>query len=152
MATAPKYLVSNRRAGREYDILDTFEAGLVLLGTEVKSIRSSAASLLDAWCTVEGDGVFLVDAYVAPYDYGNRNNHEPLRRRRLLLHRREIDRLRKLVDRKGLTLVPLGLYERNGKIKARVAVARGKRMHDKRTTIAERESKRQLERILKEQR
>ncbi len=143
-------LASNRRARREYHILDTIEAGIVLVGTEVKSIREGHVSLAEAWCKVERHEIFLVDAHIAHYSHGNLNNHDPLRARKLLLHRKEISRLQKSVEQKGNTLIPLRLYLNRGKIKVEVGIARGKKLFDKRADITERDTKRQLERTLKQ--
>ena len=143
-------LVTNRRARREYHIADTLEAGLVLLGTEVKSIRAGQVSLADAWCKVEAGEVFLMDAHVSPYSHGNVSNHEPLRPRKLLLHGKEIARLRKATEQKGFTVIPLKLYLRRGIIKAEIAIARGKHHYDKRIDIAERDNKRRLDRAMKQ--
>jgi len=143
-------LASNRRARREYHILDTIEAGMVLLGTEVKSIRHGRVSLAEAWCKIDQHEIFLVDAHVSPYTHGNLNNHDPLRSRKLLLHRKEITRLQKAVEQKGNTLIPLRMYLNHGKIKVEIGIARGKKLFDKRADIAERDTKRQIERTLKQ--
>jgi len=142
--------VSNRKARRNYEIFDTVEAGMVLLGTEVKSIRDGQASLAEAWCRIENLEVHLMDAHISPYSHGNVNNHDPLRPRKLLLHRREIFRLQKAVEQKGNTLIPLRIYLNHGKIKVEVGIARGKKLYDKRADLAERDSKRQLERAMKQ--
>jgi len=150
MAKSNTVLVSNRRARRHYHILDTMEAGMALVGTEVKSIRDGQASLTEAWCKIENDEIFLVDAHISHYSHGNLNNHDPLRPRKLLLHRKEISRLQKAVDQKGNTLIPLKLYLSRGKIKVEIGIARGKKLFDKRADIAERDTKRQLERSMKQ--
>lgn len=150
MGKATSTLASNRRARRSYHILDTLEAGLVLLGTEVKSIRAGRVSLAEAWCRIDNGEAFLVDAHISHYSHGNLNNHEPVRPRKLLLHRREIARLQKAVEQKGNTLIPLSLYLKNGRIKAEIGIARGKQLFDKRADMAERATKRQLERRLKQ--
>jgi SsrA-binding protein len=143
-------LVTNRRAHHDYTILETVEAGLALQGTEVKSIRAGNVNLQDAYARPQGGEIWLWNAHIAPFDQGNRWNHEPRRPRRLLLHTREIGRLTARAQQSGLTLVPLRLYDRRGKIKLELAVARGKKLYDKRAAIAERESKRELERTIKE--
>jgi len=145
-----KVLVSNRRARREYRISDTLEAGIVLVGTEVKSVRSGRVSLADAYCRVQSQEAFLVGAHISPYSHGNRNNHEPLRDRKLLLHKREIRNLRKQAEQKGATIIPLKMYLKEGRIKLQVGVAWGKRQYDKRADLAERDTKRQLERARKQ--
>ena len=150
MGKANSTLASNRRARRSYHILDTLEAGLVLLGTEVKSIRAGRVSLAEAWCRIDNGEAFLIDAHISHYSHGNLNNHDPVRPRKLLLHRREIARLQKAVEQKGHTLIPLRLYLKNGKIKAEIGIARGKQLFDKRADMAERATKRQLERKLKQ--
>ena len=150
MGKANSTLASNRRARREYHILDTIEAGIVLVGTEVKSIRDGRVNLAGAWCKIEHHEIFLVDAHISHYSHGNLNNHDPLRPRKLLLHRKEIARLRKAVEQKGSTLIPLSLYLNHGKIKVEIGIARGKKLFDKRADLAERDTKRQLERTLKQ--
>ncbi len=139
----------NRRARHEYAISETLEAGLVLTGTEIKSIRAGKANLADAYARIERGEAWLVGAHIAPYEQGNRYNHEPLRTRKLLLHRDQISDLVGMTQAKGLTLVPLRLYIRNGMAKVELAIARGKKSHDKRRTIAERDQRRELEREAK---
>ena len=145
-----KTLVTNRQAPHEYLILDTVEAGLALTGTEVKSIRAGNANLRDAYARAENGEIFLWNCYIAPFDQGNRWNHEPRRPRKLLLHTREIGRLTSKSHESGNTLVPLRIYEKNGKIKLELALGKGKRQYDKRVAIAERETKREIERAIKE--
>ncbi len=144
-----KIVCSNRRARYEYHIEDTFEAGLVLVGSEVKSLRAGKANLKDAYARVTKSEVFLTKAHIAPYDQANRQNHEPERDRKLLLHRREIDRLRGKVRERGFTLIPLDIYFLNGRAKLTLALARGKRRYDKREAIAKRETERDLRRLIK---
>ena len=139
----------NRRARHEYAISETLEAGLVLTGTEIKSIRAGKANLADAYARIEHGEAWLVGAHIAPYEQGNRYNHEPLRTRKLLLHRDQISELIGMTQARGLTLVPLRLYIRNGMAKIELAIARGKKSHDKRRTIAERDQRRELEREAK---
>ena len=143
-------LASNRHARREYHVTETLEAGVVLLGTEVKSVRDGHVSLADAYCRVRGMEVFLVGAHIAPYSHGNLNNHDPLRDRKLLLHRREIRRLKKRTEQKGFTIIPLRLYLRTGRIKIEIGLARGKHLYDKRADMAERDTRRQLDRTLRQ--
>jgi SsrA-binding protein len=139
----------NRRARHEYEITDTFEAGLVLTGTEIKSIRAGKVSLADAYARVEKGEAWLIGAHIAPYEAGNRYNHEPRRDRKLLLHRAEIDQLLGRASAKGLTVVPLRLYlTGKGRAKVELGLARGKQLHDKRRSIAEREQRREVEREL----
>ena len=143
-------LATNRQAFHEYHILETVEAGLSLVGTEVKSIRAGNVNLRDAYARSQDGEIWLWNAHVAPFEQGNRWNHEPRRPRRLLLHTREIGRLASKSSESGLTLVPLRLYDRGGKIKLELALAKGKKQYDKRAAIAERESKREIDRAIKE--
>ena len=139
----------NRKARHDYLITDTFEAGIVLTGTEIKSIRAGKANLSDAYARVEKGEAWLVGAHIAPYEAGNRHNHEPRRDRKLLLHRSEIDELMGRASAKGLTVVPLRLYITNkGRAKIELGLARGKQLHDRRRQIAERDSRRDVEREL----
>ena len=140
----------NRRARYEYAIEETLEAGIVLTGTEIKSIRAGRANLAEAYARVEHGEAWLIGAHIAPYEQGNRNNHPPTRVRKLLLHRDQIAELAGKSQAKGLTLVPLKLYIRDGMAKLELGVARGKKAHDKRRTIAERDARRELERTVKE--
>ena len=145
-----KTLVTNRQAPHEYLILETVEAGLALQGTEVKSIRAGNANLRDAYARADNGEIWLWNAHIAPFDQGNRWNHEPRRPRKLLLHTREIGRLAAKAQESGTTLVPLRIYDKNGKIKLELALGKGKRQYDKRAAIAERENKREIERAIKE--
>ena len=149
---AEKLIAENRRARHDYQLLDRFEAGLVLTGTEVKSLRSGRATLAQAWADIRDGEAWLHGAEIAVYDQGNRANHEPTRSRKLLLHRREIDRLYGQIREKGLTLVPTRLYFKDGKVKVELALARGKDVRDKRRTLVERDAKRQMERAMKARR
>ena len=139
-----KIIAQNRRARHEYHVLETFEAGLALRGTEVKSLRRGRASLPESYARVEGGEVFLLNAHIGEYEEGNRYNHDPIRPRKLLLHRREISRLIGRVEERGLTLVPLKLYFRRGKAKVELALARGKKTHDRREDIARRDAEREM--------
>jgi SsrA-binding protein len=138
----------NRRALHDYDILDAVECGLVLVGTEVKSLRAGFANLEDAYARIDEGEVWLIGAEIPEYEFGNRLNHKPKRPRKLLLHRREIDRFAGKAAEKGLTLVPLRMYFREGKAKVELAVAKGKQMHDKRETLKKTDAKRQIDRAL----
>jgi SsrA-binding protein len=139
----------NRKARHNYLITDTFEAGIVLTGTEIKSIRAGKANLSDAYARVERGEAWLVGAHIAPFEQGNRYNHEPRRDRKLLLHRAEIDQLMGRAAAKGLTVVPLRLYiSDRGRAKVELGLGRGKQLHDRRRDIAERQSKRDVEREL----
>ena len=139
----------NRRARHEFTIDETFEAGIILTGTEIKSIRNGKANLSDAYARIERGEAWLIGAHIAPYEQGNRNNHEPKRERKLLLHRSEIDELLGRTKAKGQTIVPLRLYlTSRGRAKLELGLARGKQLHDRRRDIADRESRRDLERQL----
>jgi SsrA-binding protein len=144
-----KLVASNRKARFEYEILDTFEAGIALLGPEVKSLRAGNANLTDAYAIVRRGEVFLVNAHIGPYDQAGRANAAPRRERKLLLHRAEIERLTGRVAERGFTLVPIELYFKDGRAKIQLGLARGKKTHDKRETIRERESDRELQRALR---
>jgi SsrA-binding protein len=145
-----KVVATNRKARHQYHFHETFEAGLVLVGTEIKSIRAGRVSLQEGFVLFEDGEAWLVNVHIAPYEPAHRQNHEPRRRRKLLLHRREIDRLQARVQEKGYTVVPASLYLKDGRAKVEIALARGKKQYDKRQTLAERDSKRQVERALKE--
>jgi len=138
----------NRKARHNYTISDTFEAGLVLTGTEIKSIRAGKANLSDAYARVERGEAWLVGAHIAPYEAGNRYNHEPKRDRKLLLHRSEIDELMGKAAAKGLTVVPLRLYISRGRAKIELGLAKGKQLYDRRRDLADRQSRRDMEREL----
>ena len=132
--TANKDILTNRQAFHEYHIDDKYEAGAALVGTEVKSIMAGRIQLKDSYVTVKDGEVWLMNAHISPYSHGNVQNHEPLRTRKLLLHRREIDKLEKLTMQKGMTLVVTSIYWKNGRIKFEIGVARGKKLYDKRET------------------
>jgi SsrA-binding protein len=143
-----KVVATNRKAKHEYFLEDKFEAGLSLLGTEIKSIRAGQVSLKEAHIEVDGSQAWLVNAHIAPYELAGQFNHEPRRRRRLLLHKREIQKLFDRVRQKGFTIVPLRLYIKRGKAKIEIALAKGKRKYDKRKEISERDAARDVEREL----
>lgn len=145
-------LVSNRRAAFNYTLLDTFEAGIVLQGTEIKSLRSNGGSLQEAYVRVVGDELLLIGCTIAPYKYGNVHNHEERRDRKLLMHKREIAKLRVATQEKGLTIIPLAFYLKEGRVKVRIALAKGKNVVDKRETIKERDDKRHMSKIMKDHR
>jgi len=148
--TPVKVIATNRKALHQYHLHDVHEAGLVLKGSEIKSIRAGRVSLREGFVAFEGGEAWLVNVHIAQYDPASVQNHDPRRRRKLLLHRREIDRLRSRAQEKGYTVVPTRLYLKDGRAKIEIALARGKRMYDKRQTIATRDSKRQVERAVKE--
>jgi len=145
-----KTVAVNRRARHDYAIEETLEAGIVLTGTEIKSIRAGRANLAEAYARIERGEAWLIGAHIAPYEQGNRNNHEPTRVRKLLLHRDQISELIGRTQAKGFTLVPLRLYIQHGIAKLELGVAKGKKAYDKRRTIAERDARRELERSTKE--
>jgi SsrA-binding protein len=149
---AEKLIAENRRARHDYHLLERLEAGLVLTGTEVKSLREGQANLRRAYGDVRDGELWLVGAHISTYEQGSMGQHDPDRDRKLLLHRREIDSLIGKVQEKGLTLVPTRLYFKNGRAKVELAVARGKEVRDKRRDIAKREADRQIERALKQRR
>lgn len=148
--TGEKLVASNRRAHHDFDILETHEAGLVLQGTEVKSLRDSRADLKESYARIDRDEAWLVGLHISPYAQGNRANHDPLRPRKLLLHRGEINRLLGKIMEKGLTLVPLRLYFKQGRAKVELGLARGRKTLDKRHAIREREERREVARALRE--
>lgn len=147
-----KLIARNRRARHDYHIEDVFEAGLVLTGTEVKSLRAGRASLADGFGQVTANEVWLHGVHIPEYTHGTWTNHEPRRPRKLLLHRKEIDRLAAKTAERGLTLVPLSLYFKDGKAKVELALARGKRTYDKRHELARRDAAREVDRALRRRR
>lgn len=149
MSHSTSDLVSNRRATHDYEIMETFEAGIVLQGTEIKSIRAHGATLQEAYIKVLKGEVWLIGCTIAAYRFGNIHNHLEQQDRKLLLHKREINRLKVATQEKGLTLIPLAFYLKQGRIKVRLAIAKGKKNIDKRTTIKERDEKRHMQQALK---
>lgn len=144
-----KNVAVNRKARHDYHILDTYEAGLVLKGTEVKSLREGKVSLRESFAQFENNELYIMNMHISPYAFGNIFNVNPKRKRKLLLHQREIDRLRGQVQEKGLTLVPLRMYFKSGHAKIELALAKGKKLYDKRRTLAEKDAQREVERELK---
>lgn len=142
-------LVSNRKAFHLYEIMETFEAGVALQGTEIKSLRAHGGSLQESYVKIIRDEVWLVGCHIAPYKYGSLHNHEERRDRKLLLHKREIQRLKTATQEKGLAIVPIGLYLKNGRVKIKIAIGKGKKAFDKREAIKERDDKRQMQRMMK---
>lgn len=147
-----KVVATNRKARHEYFILDEYEAGLVLQGSEIKSIRAGRISLAEAYVKVENGEAWLVDAHVAPYEQATRFNHDPVRPRKLLLNRSEINELEKDVRQKGITIIPLRVYLKDGRAKVQIAVAKGKKLYDKRQTLAKRDAEREVERHIRQRR
>lgn len=149
MAEKQNDLVSNRRATFNYEILDTFEAGIALQGTEIKSLRNNGGTLQDAYVKIMDNEAWLVGCSISPYSFGNIHNHVERRDRKLLLHKREIDQIDNAVSRKGLAVIPLSFYLKNGRVKVRIAIGKGKKSHDKRQAIQERDEKKNMARVMK---
>ncbi|KPL06588.1 SsrA-binding protein [bacterium SM23_57] len=145
---AIKVVATNRKAKHDYYLLDTYEAGISLLGSEIKSIRAGQISIKEAYVRVDGEEAWLVDAHISPYNQSSRFNHEPRRPRKLLLHKREIYSLFDDVRKKGVTIIPTRVYLKEGRAKIEIAVARGKKLHDKRQAIAKRDAEREINRQL----
>jgi SsrA-binding protein len=147
---AIKIICKNRKAFFNFEVDDTFEAGIVLLGSEVKSLRSGKANLSDAYGKFRHGELFLVDAHISPYAQANRENHDPLRERKLLIHKRELRKLFGKVAERGFSLVPLKMYFKSGKVKVEMALARGKKTYDKRESIKKKDQRREMERLAKQ--
>ena len=145
-------IAQNKKARFEYEVLETFEAGIVLVGTEVKSVRQKKVSINESFARIKNGEAYILGLNIAVYDRGNRFNHEPTRERKLLLHRHEIRRLTGKLNEKGLTLVPLKMYFKNGKVKLLLGLARGKALYDKRKSIQKREGEREIQRAMKKYR
>ena len=139
-----KLIAQNRKARHDYTIEETFEAGLVLVGTEVKACRDGKANLADAYAVVKDDELWLMQCHISPYSHGNKQNHDPMRPRKLLLHRAEIERLKAATAQQGRTVIPLRLYFKHGIAKAEIAIARGKKTYDRRADIAKRDAERRM--------
>jgi SsrA-binding protein len=146
-----KTVATNRKARHDYFVYDAYEAGIVLTGTEIKSVRAGRVNLRDSYVSIRGGQAWLVNVHIAHYAAASRENPDPRRDRKLLLHRREITRLQSAVQEKGLTIVPLRLYMKDNRAKVEIALARGKKLYDKRAAIEEKETRRRIERELKEQ-
>ena len=149
MAEDKKVLARNKKAQFRFELLDRYEAGLALQGTEVKSLRNGKVSLEESFAQPRGDEIFIYKLHIAPYEQGNIHNHDPLRPRKLLLHRREISKILGRVNERGFTLVPTSLYFRNGYAKVEIALARGKRTVDKRHDLKKKDAKREIARAMK---
>jgi len=145
-----RVVTTNRRAFHEFHILETIEAGLALTGTEIKSIREGKAGIGEAYARFDHGELWLIGSYVAPYSHGNRSNHDPDRPRKLLVHRRQLGYLREAIEQKGLTLVPLRIHLKQGLAKIDIGVARGKKLYDKRASDADRQSRRDIDRALRD--
>ena len=147
-----KELVSNRKALHDYEILETVEAGILLTGTEIKSLRNHGGTLQDAYAEVRDSGVWMLQSSIAPYSFGNIHNHEDRRPRKLLMHKREIEKIRRTITEKGLALIPLSIYlNKRGIAKVKIAVAKGRKSYDKRAALKEREDKRSIERAMRDE-
>lgn len=144
-----KILTNNKKARHEYFIEQEYEAGIALKGTEVKSLRLGKASVTEAFCQIRNGEVFIYGMHISAYEQGNRNNVDPLRTRKLLLHRREINKLIGATKEKGYTIIPLSVYLKNGLVKVKIGLAKGKKLHDKRDTIAKRDSDRRIQQALR---
>ncbi len=140
---------TNRKAYHDYFIEETYEAGITLLGTEVKSLREGKANLKDSYALIKGNEIFLLNCHISPYSHGNIQNHDPLRTRKLLLHRKEINKLWGNLTQKGLTLIPLKIYFKKGKAKVEIGLCKGKKQYEKREVLKEKEARREIERHMK---
>jgi len=145
-----RQVATNRKALHDYEVVDTFEAGIALTGTEIKSVRAARVNLRDGFVQIRQGEAWLLNVHISPYDFGNRENHEPRRERKLLLHRREIRKLQSKVSERGWTIVPLRMYLKDGRAKIEIALVRGKRLYDKRDAVAERDMNRELQRAVKD--
>lgn len=145
-----KTIAENRKARHDYFILESYEAGIELVGTEVKSIRRGGVNLKDSWCSIEDGELFVRDMHISPYDHGNVFNRDPMRMRKLLLHKRQINTLFGKVKTEGLTLIPISMYFKGSRVKVQVGLCKGKKLHDKRDDLAARAAKRDIERALKD--
>ena len=145
-----KTIAENRQARHEYFILESYESGIELTGTEVKSIRQGSVNLKDSWCSIENGELFIKQMHISPYEKGNIYNRDPLRVRRLLMHKAEIHRLFGKIKQEGLTLVPLSLYFKDSRVKVQVGLCKGKKLYDKRDDAAKRDAKRTIDRAMKE--
>ncbi len=147
--TDGKIIADNRKARHDYFVIETYEAGIELFGTEVKSLRAGTVNLKDSYCDIDGGEIFALGVHISPYDHGNIFNREPLRPKKLLMHKREIMKLTGLVSREGYTLVPLALYFKGSRVKMALGLCKGKKMYDKRDDIAKRDANREIERHMK---
>ena len=145
-----KIIANNKKAYHEYFVLDKLEAGIELVGTEVKSIRAGRVNLKESWCMIKNGEIFLNGMHISPYEQGNIFNKDPFRVRKLLMHRKEIDRLFGKTKQDGLTLIPLSVYFKNSKVKVEIGLCKGKNLHDKRETLAKKQAQRDIDRAMKE--
>lgn len=150
MSKGLKLIIDNRKARHDYHLIETIEAGIALQGTEVKSLRAGKVNVRDSFARIKDGEVFLHGLHISPYDHGNRFNHDPIRIRKLLLHKREINKLGEKIKEKGYTLIPTKLYFKDGRCKVEIALAKGKQLHDKRDALAKRDIERKIDRIIKD--
>lgn len=150
-STGTKIIALNRKARHDYFVLDTYEAGIELTGTEVKSLRAGAVNLKDSWCNIENGELFLLGVHISPYEKGNIFNRDPMRVRRLLMHKKEIMKLFGMIKQDGHSLIPLSLYFKKSHVKVELGLCKGKKLYDKREDAAKRDAKREIERAVKEQ-
>ena len=146
-----KIITENRKARHEYFVLESFETGIELVGTEVKSIRQGGVNLKDSWCSIENGEIFVKGMHISPYEKGNIFNKNPMRSRKLLMHKKEIIRLFSVIKQDGLTLIPLSLYFKDSRVKLQLGLCKGKKLHDKREDAAKRDAKREIEKAVKSQ-
>jgi SsrA-binding protein len=144
-----KTISENRKARHDYFILESYEAGIELVGTEVKSLRQGGVNLKDSWCSIDNGEIFIKGMHISPYEKGNIFNRDPMRVRKLLLHKKEIDKLFGTIKRDGLTLIPISIYFKGSNVKVQVGLCRGKKLHDKREAAAQRDAKREIDRNIK---
>lgn len=145
-----KTITENRKARHDYFVLESYEAGIELVGTEVKAIRQGGVNLKDSWCTIEDGELWIKGMHISPYDHGNIFNRDPMRVRKLLLHKKEINKLFGTIKQEGLTLIPISLYFKGSRVKVQVGLCKGKKLHDKREAMAEAAAKRDIDRAIKE--
>ncbi len=145
-----KIIANNKKAYHEYFVLEKFEAGIELVGTEVKSIRAGRINLKESWCMIKNGEIFVNGMHISPYEQGNIFNKDPFRVRKLLMHRKEIDRLFGKIKQDGLTLIPTSVYFKNSKVKVEIGLCKGKNLHDKRETLAKKQAQRDIDRAMKE--
>jgi SsrA-binding protein len=151
MKESTKTIAQNKKAHHDYFVLETYEAGIELCGTEVKSLRAGRVNLKDSWCNIVDGEIFVNGMHISPYEHGNIFNRDPMRVRKLLMHKKEILKLFGTLQQQGLSLIPISLYFKGSKVKMQVGLCKGKKLYDKRATIAERDAKRHIERAFKEQ-
>lgn len=150
MKESTKTITQNKKAHHDYFVLESYEAGIELCGTEVKSLRAGKVNLKDSWCNIVDGEIFVNGMHISPYDHGNIFNRDPMRVRKLLMHKKEINKLFGTLQQQGLSLIPISLYFKGSKVKVQVGLCKGKKLYDKRATIADRDAKRNIQRVLKE--